>query len=70
VRVNDRVVYGRPSQQILEVAAQDLPDVIVLGVQGRGALDQLMYGSTVNHVVRHAQQPVLTVRRAGAGASP
>jgi nucleotide-binding universal stress UspA family protein len=70
LRVNDRVVYGKPSQQILEVAAQETPDVIVLGVQGRGAVDQLVFGSTANHVVRHALQPVLTVRRAGAGAAP
>ena len=68
LRVNDRVVYGKPSQQILEVAAQEQPDVIVLGIQGRGALDLLMFGSTTNHVVRHAEQPVLTVRRAAAGA--
>ena len=70
LRVNDRVVYGKPSQQILEVAAQETPDVIVLGVQGRGAVDQLVFGSTANHVVRHALQPVLTVRRAGTGAAP
>ena len=68
LRVHDRVVYGKPSQQILEVAAQEHPDVIVLGIQGRGALDLLMFGSTTNHVVRHAEEPVLTVRRAGAGA--
>jgi nucleotide-binding universal stress UspA family protein len=64
LRVADRVVYGKPSQQILEVAAQDRPDVIVMGIRGRGALDLLMFGSTTNHVVRHAEQPLLTVRRA------
>jgi nucleotide-binding universal stress UspA family protein len=64
LRVDERIVYGKPSQQILAVAAQDRPDVIVMGIQGRGALDLLMFGSTANHVVRHAEQPVLTVRRA------
>jgi nucleotide-binding universal stress UspA family protein len=68
LRVDDRVVYGKPSQQILEVAAQEPPDVIVLGVQGRGALDQWMFGSTANHVVRHAEQPVLTVRSPAEGS--
>jgi nucleotide-binding universal stress UspA family protein len=66
--VHDRLVYGHPAQQILEVAAQETPDLLVMGVQGRGALDLLMFGSTANHVVRHAACPVLTVRPPAAGA--
>ncbi len=66
--VHERLVYGHPAQQILEVAAQETPDLLVMGVQGRGALDLLMFGSTANHVVRHAACPVLTVRPAAAGA--
>lgn len=60
--VIERVVYGKPSQQILEVAKQDAPDLLVMGLQGRGALDLLMFGSTTNHVVRYAECPVMTVR--------
>jgi nucleotide-binding universal stress UspA family protein len=60
--VEDRIVYGKPSQQILAVAQQLRPDVIVMGVQGRGALDLMVFGSTVNEVVRQAEHPVLTVR--------
>lgn len=66
--VHDRLVYGHPAQQILEVAAQERPDLIVMGVQGRGALDLAMFGSTTNHVVRHAPCPVLTVRPSVTGA--
>jgi len=66
--VHDRLVYGHPGQQILEVAAQERPDLIVMGVQGRGALDLAMFGSTTNHVVRHAPCPVLTVRPSATGA--
>jgi nucleotide-binding universal stress UspA family protein len=60
--VHDRLVFGHPADQILDVAAQERPDVIVMGIQGRGALDLLMFGSTTNHVVRHTAVPVLTVR--------
>lgn len=67
-RVADRLVYGHPAQQILAVAAQERPDLIVMGIQGRGAVDLAMFGSTTNHVLRHADQPVLTVRPAAAGA--
>jgi nucleotide-binding universal stress UspA family protein len=66
--VHDRLVYGHPAQQILAVAEQETPDLIVMGVQGRGALDLLMFGSTANHVVRHAACPVLTVRPPAPGA--
>ncbi|MCC6992329.1 MAG: universal stress protein [Acidobacteria bacterium] len=66
--VHDRLVYGHPAQQILEVAAQDTPDLLVMGVQGRGAFDLMVFGSTANHVVRHAACPVLTVRPPAAGA--
>ena len=60
--VDDRIVYGKPAQQILAVAQQMQPDMIVIGIQGRGALDLMLFGSTANHVVRFADQPVLTVR--------
>lgn len=60
--VHDRIVYGHPGQQIVEVAAQERPDLVVMGVQGRGALDLLMFGSTTHYVLRHVSTPVLTVR--------
>jgi nucleotide-binding universal stress UspA family protein len=60
--LRERLVYGHPAAQILAVAAQEHPELIVMGVQGRGAIDLAMFGSTTNHVVRHAPCPVLTVR--------
>jgi nucleotide-binding universal stress UspA family protein len=62
--VHDRIVFGHPAQQILQAAAQERPDVLVMGIQGRGAFDLMMFGSTTNHVVRNAECPVLTVRPA------
>lgn len=66
--VHDRVVYGHPAQQILEVAAQEHPDLLVMGVRGRGVFDLAVFGSTTNLVVRHAPCPVLTVRPPATGA--
>jgi nucleotide-binding universal stress UspA family protein len=56
------VVEGRAYRQILQAAAEQHADLIVMGVQGRGALDMLFLGSTTNHVVRAAACPVLTLR--------
>jgi nucleotide-binding universal stress UspA family protein len=57
-----RVCYGKPYRKILEVAEAERSDLIVIGVQGRNALDLTLFGSTTNHVVRRATCPVLTLR--------
>jgi nucleotide-binding universal stress UspA family protein len=58
-----KVAYGKPYRKILEVAATDASDLIVIGVHGRNALDLTLFGSTTNQVVRRASCPVLTLRR-------
>jgi nucleotide-binding universal stress UspA family protein len=60
--VETRLVEGKPYQEILRVADEELIDLIVMGVRGRGAADLLLFGSTVQHVVRQAPCPVLTLR--------
>jgi nucleotide-binding universal stress UspA family protein len=57
------VAHGKPHEQILAVAAEERPDLIVVGVQGRKPLDLMLFGSTTNQVVRRATCPVLTVRQ-------
>ncbi len=56
-----RAAFGRPHDQILAVAAETRSDLIVVGVQGRKALDLMLFGSTTNQVLRRATCPVLTV---------
>jgi nucleotide-binding universal stress UspA family protein len=60
--VDMMVSNGKPSQEILRVAAEQHSDLIVIGVQGRGAADLMCFGSTTHHVVRAATCPVLTLR--------
>jgi nucleotide-binding universal stress UspA family protein len=57
-----KVMYGKPYRQILEAAAAEQTDLIVMGVRGRNPLDLAVFGSTTNHVVRRAPCPVLTLR--------
>ena len=54
---------GKPSREILRVAAERQSDLVVIGIHGRGAADLLFFGSTAQHVVREAACPVLTLRR-------
>jgi nucleotide-binding universal stress UspA family protein len=55
------VGYGKAYREVLRVAAERHADLIVLGVQGRGAIDLTLFGSTTHHVIRAASCPVLTV---------
>jgi nucleotide-binding universal stress UspA family protein len=46
---------------IVEYAAQNAIDLIVIGTHGRGAISHLLMGSVAERVVRTAGCPVLTV---------
>ena len=62
--VREEVVQGKPSAEIIRYATEHEIDVIVLGTHGKGMLDQALFGSTTERVVRRAPCPVLTVRTA------
>ena len=53
---------GAAYRQILQLAAERKIDLIVMGVQGRGAVDLALFGSQTAHVVRAATCPILIVR--------
>jgi nucleotide-binding universal stress UspA family protein len=61
-RVESLLTHDKPWREILRVAGERQTDLIVMGVQGRGASDPLFFGSTTQHVVREASCPVLTLR--------
>ena len=61
--VESLMTHGKPWREVLRIAAERQSDLIVMGVQGRGAADLLFFGSTTQHVVREASSPVLTLRR-------
>ena len=54
---------GKPHVQILQIAAEEQTDLIVIGVHGRNPVDMALFGSTTNQVVRRATCPVLTLRQ-------
>lgn len=56
-----RVSEGKPARAILGVAEQEQADLIVLGVQGRGTVDLMVFGSNAHAVIREARCPVLVV---------
>jgi nucleotide-binding universal stress UspA family protein len=62
LRLRERLVVGRAYSEILRAAAEERPDLIVMGAQGDGPLGHMLFGANAHHVVREATCPVLTVR--------
>lgn len=60
--VTQEILIGTPFQAILECAAQQGCDIIVMGTHGRSGIGDVLMGSTAQRVVRRAIIPVLTVR--------
>lgn len=52
---------GKAYRELLAVATKRKADLIAMGVRGRNPLDIMLFGSTTQHVVRHAECPVLTI---------
>jgi nucleotide-binding universal stress UspA family protein len=56
------VIFGRSVQTIVDYAADNEFDLIVMGTHGRSGVAHLLMGSVAESVVRTAPCPVLTVR--------
>ena len=66
-RPEERVVKGRAYQEILKVVADERVDLVVMGVQGKGVVNRLVFGSTTHRVIREAGCPVLTLHSGSVG---
>ena len=53
---------GTPHEEILDYAAENDIDVIVMGTHGRTGLGRYLLGSVTQKVVRLSEVPVLTVQ--------
>jgi nucleotide-binding universal stress UspA family protein len=58
------VVAGTPHLEIVRLAEERKPDLIVMATHGRGFFSHALIGSTTERVLRHAPCPVLVVRDA------
>jgi nucleotide-binding universal stress UspA family protein len=60
--VSFMVWEGEPGQSIVDAAAAEQVDLVVVGTHGRGAVGRLLIGSVSDYVLRNAPCPVLVVR--------
>jgi nucleotide-binding universal stress UspA family protein len=53
---------GDPGASIAAAAEAEHADLVVVGTRGRSGAERMLLGSVSDHVVRHAECPVLVVR--------
>ncbi len=53
--------HGIPFREVMRVVEEENPDLIVMGTHGRGAVQEILLGSTLERVVRVCRHPVLAV---------
>ncbi len=62
VIINKKLVWGYPSEEIIQEANDGGYDLIVTGSRGLSAIKGYLMGSVSNRVTKHAPCPVLVVR--------
>ncbi len=62
VEATTAVRTGNPHHEILDEAAEKKVDLIVVATHGHSGVEHMLFGSTADRIVRHANCPVLTVR--------
>jgi nucleotide-binding universal stress UspA family protein len=56
------LLSGDPAQGILDTAAKEGADLLIVGSRGTGTLERLLMGSVSERVVRFSKCPVLVVK--------
>ncbi|HEY3832037.1 MAG TPA: universal stress protein [Acidimicrobiia bacterium] len=56
-----RFVYGRPAEELMKIARAEQAQLIVIGMSPRGTLTELISGSTMHDLRKHAVRPVVAV---------
>ncbi len=62
IRVKTLVKTGKPFIEIIETAAEEKADIIIIASHGHTGVEHILFGSTAEKVVRKAPCPVLTIR--------
>ncbi len=61
VKVCSRIVFGRPTEQILRVVEEEQAGAIMMSTHGNRGMNQEALGDTTKRIVRLARVPVIVV---------
>lgn len=62
LKVSTLIKAGKPFIEIIDTAAEADVDLIIIATHGHSGVEQILFGSTAEKVVRKAPCPVLTLR--------
>jgi nucleotide-binding universal stress UspA family protein len=62
VKVRSEVLLGQPAEEIIDYAADQDVDLIVMCSHGRSGIGRWVFGSVTEKVLRGARSPVLVIR--------
>ena len=62
VKVSTIIKTGKPFLEIIDTAAEENIDLIIIATHGHSGVEHILFGSTAEKVVRKAPCPVLTLR--------
>jgi nucleotide-binding universal stress UspA family protein len=62
LKVKTLVKTGKPFIEIIETAAEENVDIVIISTHGHSGVEHILFGSTAEKVVRKAPCPVLTLR--------
>lgn len=62
VDVKKIIKTGKPFVEIIETAAEEDADLIIIATHGHTGVEHILFGSTAEKVIRKAPCPVLTLR--------
>jgi len=69
VKIKTIIKTGKPFLEIIETAAEEDVDIIIIATHGHSGMEHILFGSTAEKVVRKAPCPVLTLRKPIKGFS-
>jgi nucleotide-binding universal stress UspA family protein len=61
-----KVVNGYAAEEILNMAATENANMIIMGTHGRKGIDRILFGSVAEKIVKSSTVPVMTIRPATA----
>jgi nucleotide-binding universal stress UspA family protein len=70
LQVKTRVVWGRPSEAIRDVADEEDADLIVMTTHGRSGIRRWLIGSVADNVLRTTHRPLLLLRAQDVAPGP
>ena len=63
IPVRTLVISGKPAYEIVNLAAEEKADIIVIATHGESGWQKFLFGSVTEKVIRMAACPVLTIQQ-------